>query len=160
MNKEFISAALQEAIYQRKEGTESSFYWQEGSRILPNRASISKIVDITKVSRKGRMLLHPSIGQLISRFTKGEESPLKMYKPYNLRTQIWKHEGYPQFIGWGTIGISNSTGGIVDTNDLIILYTEDEDWRTIRIFFFRGMGNPDLLEEAMRFASSIINNKP
>lgn len=63
MNEEFIRANFQVATYTLKEGTKGSYYWSEGFSELPNRLSISKDNELTKVSRKGRNLLHPIVGQ-------------------------------------------------------------------------------------------------
>lgn len=160
MNDELMKASFQEAIYEKKQGTATSYYWQSGSKILPNRASINN-VDITKVARKGRNLQHPLAGQFIATFTTKEESPLKLHKPYNVRTQIWQHEDYPQFIGYGTIGISDAEGRVTDqsdTGDLLVFYSKDADWQTIRIFIFAGMGkNPEHRDSAMRYANKLIN---
>lgn len=161
MNEDLIRQSVHEATYQLKEGTASSFYWQSGDKILPNRVTISR-TQITEVRKKGRMLQHPSAGQFVGRFTKAEESPLKLYKPFHIRTQIWLYEDYPQFIGYGTAGISGMDGRITDksdTGDLIIFFSEspEAEWKTIRIFVFMGMGrNPDTLEDAMRYASTLI----
>lgn len=160
INEELIRSSYQEATYQRKEGTASSYYWQEGSRILPNRASITKGNEVTKVARKGRNILQPIAGQFLASFTLKEESPLKLNRPFTVRTQIWQDENYPLFIGYGTIGISDSEGRITedsDTGDLVVFYSDD-DWLTIRILFFEGMGkDPDNKNAAMRFASKLVN---
>ncbi len=159
MNNEFMMALFQEATYQRKEGTETSYYWQEGSRILPNRLSISPVM-LSNVRRKGRALTNGlMVGQCKGQFTKKEESPLKVSKPFNVTTSIWQYPNFLQFVGYGTIGFSdeNSPKGVSDLGDLLIFYTESSDWQTLRIFYFSGVGNnPDKLEEAMRYASRLI----
>ena len=149
-----LEAAMLEACYQRKPGTTSSYYFESGSRILPNRLSISRD-ELTMVRKKGRNLLHPVIGQLIGQFTKNEESPLKANFPYVVRTQIWHIPEYPLFIGYGSIGISNEEGKIErgsDTGDLVILESEDQDWERIQIFFFPAMIKQ--LEEVITFLSN------
>lgn len=156
MNDELLKKSLQEATYQRKEGTATSYYWKAGSRILPDRVGISK-APLTKVQKKGRMLLHQSVGQFAGNFKKLEQSPLKIYKPYTIRTQIWLNENFPQFLGYGTIGITSQEGGIKDTGDLIIFYSEEANQEIMRIFIFTGMGeNPDMLDEAMKYTATII----
>ncbi len=161
MNEELMKASLSEATYEKKAGTTTSYYWKSGSRILPNRVSISN-VEMTKVARKGRNLQDPLVGQFIGKFTIKEESPLKLHKPYNVRTQIWQHEYYPQFIGYGTIGISDAEGRVTDksdTGDLLVFYSKDADWQTIRIFIFAGMGkNPEHRDCAMKYANKLIND--
>ena len=54
---DFIASTLQQATYRLKEGTKSSYYWQSGIKILPERLSISGNSEFTKVARKGRNLL-------------------------------------------------------------------------------------------------------
>lgn len=161
MNDELVKASLSVAIYEKKQGTATSCYWQSGSRILPNRVSISNL-EMAKVARKGRNLQDPVVGQFLATFTKKEKSPLKLHKPYNVRTQIWQHKYYPQFIGYGTIGISNTQGKVVkssDTGDLVIFYSEEVNWQTIKVFYLRGMGkNPESKDVAFKFVSKLINS--
>lgn len=146
-----ISKAMQVAVYKHKEGTASSYYWQSGSRILPNRLSISKGSDMTSVQRKGRNLQHTNIGQLLGKFTRVEESPLKQYKPYSVRTQLWQVPAHPEYMGYGTLGITGASGRVEgDTGDLVVLYTAD-GWDTISIYYFAGMGSLSGLQRAMQF---------
>lgn len=155
MNKQFIEKVILQATYQKKESTKDGYYWLSGSKILPNRLSISKGVNISNVAKKGRNL-QPSKGQLIGRFTKEECSPLKQNKPYELRTQIWCIADYPQFIGYGTIGISNKTGKITresDNGDLVVLFSLD-NWKTIDIFYLPCMVQE--LEAVMKHLVEII----
>ena len=151
MVEEFISKAMKTATYQHKEGTANSYYWQSGSRILPNRLSISKGSEMTNVQRKGRNLLSPVVGQILGRFTKIEESPLKQHKPFDVRTQLWQVPLYPLFIGYGTLGITGASGKVEgDTGDLIVLHTTDQ-WTNISIFYFAGMGNINDMEQVMKY---------
>lgn len=155
MNEEFLKKAISVASYHKKEGTTSSYYWQEGTKLLPNRLSISK-ESITKVQRKGRNLQKVA-GQCVGKFRNDEESPFKLHKPYTLRTQIWQVEEFLEFVGYGTCGISGDDGKIHDTGDLMVFYADDGEWHKIRIFVFKGMGrNPDDMIEAIKFASSLI----
>ena len=155
MNEEFLKKAISVASYHIKEGTTSSYYWQEGTKLLPNRLSISK-ESITKVQRKGRNLQKVA-GQCVGKFRNDEESPFKLHKPYTLRTQIWQIEEFLEFVGYGTCGISGDDGIIHDTGDLMVFYADDGEWHKIRIFVFKGMGrNPDDMIEAIKFASSLI----
>lgn len=157
MNEEFISKAMSEATYQKKEGTASSYYWKEGVMLLPQRLSISKN-PITNVLKKGRNLQQVA-GQCVGNFKKDEESPLKICKPFTLRTQIWSQEDFLQFVGYGTIGITGEDGRICDTGDLLVFFAEDDDWNVIRVFIFVGMGaDPGKRDEAMRFASKMVEN--
>ena len=156
--KEFIEKSMQVAHYVLKENTKSSYYMQHGSSILPNRLSISKD-EITYVQHKGRNIQHPTVGQLLGQFKVAEESPLKQHKPYYVRTQIWQLPLYPTFIGYGTIGISSESGKVVgDTGDLVVLYTTDQ-WESISIFYFAGMGNINDMEQVMSFLSRHIDER-
>ncbi len=156
MNEEFIRKSMKVAVYQHKEGTKASYYWQQGFKLLPNRLSI-KDEEMTNVQHKGRNAIHKIVGQLLSNFRLDEESPLKQHKPYTCRTQIWQVPLYPLFIGYGTIGISNEQGKVEDTGDLIVMYSTDQ-WETIRIFYFAGMGNINYHEQVMRFLSSYVES--
>ena len=73
---DFIASTLQQGTYRLKEGTKSSYYWQSGTKILPDRLSISKESEMTKVARKGRNLLHSLAGQMVGTFKIHEESSL------------------------------------------------------------------------------------
>ena len=158
MIEEFIRKSMQMAIYRHKEDTASSYYWQHGSRILPNRLSI-KDTDMTNVQRKGRNLLHPVVGQLIGRFKVAEESPLKQHKPFDVRTQIWQIPCRPLFIGYGTLGITGASGRVEgDTGDLIVLHSTDQ-WENITIFYFAGMGNVNDMEQVMRFLAGYVEGE-
>ena len=159
IEEKYIQAAMQESWYERKAGTLSSYYHKAGSRILPNRLSISRD-EFTMVRKKGRKLIHPVIGQLLGQFTKNEESPLKANSPFMVRTQIWHIPEYPLFIGYGSIGISNEEGTIdleSDTEDLIILEAEDPDRERIRIFYFPAMIKA--LEKVMTHLSNKFTKK-
>lgn len=160
INEEMMKVSLSKIVYERKEGTATSYYYLSGDRFLPNRASIQDH-DITKTAKKGRNNQHSRAGQFIGKFTIKEESPLKLNPPYNVRTQIWQNEDYPQFIGYGTIGISDAEGKVTnrsDTGDLAIFYAEDADWQLVKVFYFKGMGhNPDYMQVAFRYASKLIN---
>lgn len=146
---EFIGKAMKSATYELKKDTAMSYYRTAGCDILPRRLSISKNKEVTDVKRKGRNAIHPIVGQLLGEFTKKEQSPLKQHYPFRFRTQIWKVPLYPSFIGYGTIGITNEEGKIADTGDLVVLDTTD-NWETISIFYFVGMGNPNDMEQVMK----------
>lgn len=154
MDKTFILNTMQVAEYRLKETTKSSYYWQSGTKLLPNRISLSIGVEITKVQRKGRNLLNPIIGQMLGTFSSKDESTLKQYKPYCCRTQIWFNPDYPLLAGYGTIGVTAEDGKIKDTGDLIVLKSYD-DWNTISIYIFKGCGNPDNMDIAMECANDV-----
>ena len=157
MIDEFISKSMQIAFYQHKEDTASSYYWQQGSRILPNRLSI-KDTDMTNVQRKGRNLINISSGQLLGKFKVAEESPLKQHKPFAVSTKIFKMPCFPLFIGYGTIGISGASGKVEgDTGDLVILYSTDQ-WANITIFYFAGMGNINDYEQVAKFLTKYVES--
>ena len=157
MIEEFIRKSMKVAVYQHKKGTKSSYYWQQGSKILPGRLSISRGNEMTNVQHKGRNAMHPVVGQLIGAFKVAEESLLKKYKPFVCRTQIWQVPLYPLFIGYGTIGITNYKGNVRDTGDLIVMHSTDQ-WESISIFYFAGMGNPSDMPQVMRFLTSYVEN--
>ena len=158
VSNEFMCKAVQIATYKHKDCTKNQYYWKEGSRILPNRLSISDC-EISNVTKKGRMCVEKSVGQCLGRFTITEQSPLKQMKPYSMRTQIFKYEVFPQFFGYGTCGINSDTGRITDTGDLLIFYSND-NYKTFIIFFMRGMGkDPDLKFEAFKYAEEVIRDK-
>jgi|GEM_PF-521259 len=141
MTEQFIEAIQQTAIYQLKEGTATSYYLESGAEILPRRLSISHGEEINLTAHKGRNLSHKVIGQLMGTFKKSEDSPLKMFSPFQLRTNIWQMESFPSFIGYGTIGVSNSAGKIdreSDLGDLIVLQKTGSDWKEIKIHYFPG----------------------
>lgn len=140
MKEQFIEAIIKTSVYKRKQGTSTSYYRASGGEILPERLSISKESQMNQTAHKGRNLSKVT-GQLLGTFKKSESSPLKQYKPYNLRTNIWEDRDHPLFIGYGTIGISNEAGKIdrqSDTGDLIVLYSPDRNWDEIVIYFFAG----------------------
>ena len=160
INNDFILANLQEAIYTLKEGTASSYYWQSGTRILPNRLSISRKYEMTKVKKQGRNLLDPVVGQMIGNFTKDETSYLKRFAPYCVRTQIWKDYNFPLLIGYGTTGITDTTAPrrFYDTQDLLAFYSDDE-WRSIHIFFISKMGMPEYKDVALQCVQDLITKQ-
>lgn len=154
----FLQESMRIAHYIHKEGTKTSYYYTSGAKVLPNRLSISHI-EITNVQRKGRNLMHPVSGQLLGKFTRAEESPLKQHKPFSVRTQIWQDPLFPAFIGYGTLGISSESGKVEgDTGDLVVLYTQDQ-WENITIFYFAGMANINDKEQVMKFLCRYIEQK-
>ena len=140
MNEQFIDAIKQTATYRRQDGTATSYYWASGSKLLPNRISISR-EEMRETRHTGRNPLHKIVGQIMGTFKKDESSPLKLNKPFQLRTNIWTVPSFPTFIGYGTIGISNLVGKIdrqSDTGDLVVLQTATLDWQNITIYYFAG----------------------
>ena len=155
MENEFVRKSIQICTYQLKTDTKTSYYWKSGSKILPNRISVKD--DLFSPIKKSSNTLHPTIGEFKAQFTHKEQSqsPLMRNKPYQIHTKIRKYPDYPQFIGYGTCGISDSEGKIADIGDLMIFYSSDS-WQTIMIFYFIGMANPTYIDEAFKFVASII----
>lgn len=156
MNTDYIKANIQEAVYTKKEGTVSSFYWQGGSTLLPNRMSITKGLEMAKAERKGRNLIDPVVGQMKGQFKKHEASALKKNKPFYVTTQIWKKVDFPLLTGYGTIGISTPEG-VRDTHDLVV-FLADEGWNTMHIYICSGMGTPEYIVETMQVVYDIVKN--
>lgn len=151
MNTTLLENQCKKSIYKRKEGTSSSYYWQSGSRILPNRMSISKERELSHVSRNGRNLLHSIMGQMKGSFTQKEDSPLKQNKPFSIHTQLWQIPEYP-LNPYGTIGISNTNGKITrqsDFGDVVIIHPLDYHWELLEIYYFPAM--LDKLEIVMQY---------
>lgn len=134
----YIQSKMHCAIYELKEGTAGSYYRKEGSNYLPNRLSISR-GEISSVARTGRNL-QKVVGQLFGRFTRAEISPLKQFPPYEVRTQIWEVSGYPQFVGYGTIGVTGSNKRVsrdMDRGDVVVVSRVDGvGWRELRLYIF------------------------
>lgn len=141
MTKQFIDALKQTCIYQRKEDTTSSYYRQAGTTILPERISINRKA-ISTIENLKSSHMHKPIGYIAAHFKKNETSPLKLHKPYKLRTNIWLNEYFSSIIGYGIIGMSNEQGKInrkSEKSDLIILKELEPNWKIIEIQYFAGM---------------------
>ena len=136
-------------VYNLKEGTATSYYRVSGYDLLPKRMSISKS-DMTNVAKVGRNRTNKSVGQLVGRFTKEEESLYKKCEPYVVRTQIFESGGFPSILGYGTIGITNAQKNVRDNGDLIVLQAEDEEWKVVVMTIVKGIANnPDEVASAM-----------
>lgn len=136
---EISDVIFDEAIYKLKDGTATSYYWQSGSKLLPNRMSVTPF-EVSRTKKKGRNL-EPVAGQLKASFSKVkyEASRLKQNYPYNVQTQLWVNEQYKLFMGYGTIGISGYDGKVsylTETNDMILIYQESPF--ILRIFLWHG----------------------
>ncbi|MGI5846895.1 MAG: hypothetical protein ACOX5T_02555 [Candidatus Cryptobacteroides sp.] len=108
--------------------------------LLPVRLSIITDEETAKVVHSGRGA-RKKYAQLKSRFTKIEESPYKLFKPFKVCTSIWRVGGFQRYY-WGTIGVTPSEGHPpVDNGDLIIFITAD--WRDLQVFIFRGLAKPN-----------------
>ncbi|MEI6697238.1 MAG: hypothetical protein WCO13_14385 [Bacteroidota bacterium] len=137
MNENQIKAKHQTAIYKLKEGTKTSYYYQSGIKTLPERIGFNKF-EFAKTNRIGRNL-HQAKAQLKATFKKSETSLYKKNKPFTIHTNIWQVPGHLLFIGYGSIGFSDKMGGITDTNDLIIIYSNSVTWHELEIHIFPGM---------------------
>jgi hypothetical protein len=138
MNENLIQAVHKSAIYKLKPDTSTSYYYQVGELILPNRIGISNEFQFAEANKSGRNQ-HPIAGQIKATFKLKEESKYKQNKPFNIHTNIWKVAEYPIFIGYGSIGITNEAGRITETGDLIILYSRSASWQEVEVHFFPGM---------------------
>ena len=158
MEKQFIEKIKKVSIYQRKPDTAGSYYRVSGDSTLPKRLSISWGIQMAQTARKGRNL-QPIVGQMLGTFTKSESSPLKIYEPYSMRTNIYQVDDFPMLVGYGTLGISNSLGKIdrqSDNGDLVIFYCPENDKDEIMIFFF-AVALMDLPEIMEYISTQIIN---
>ncbi len=156
MNEIFIKNQMIHFVYKLKADTASSYYSQTDS-ILPERLSISDF-DMAKVQNKGRAKAEGKKGQLLGKFKVSEVSPLKKFKPYTCRTEIFRCIDYPLLFGYGTIGISNEEGKVTkasDTGDLIVLFTPDNG-TTFDIFFFPKMGSIEFKDDALSYAHELV----
>ncbi|HCY22765.1 MAG TPA: hypothetical protein DHV29_04685 [Bacteroidales bacterium] len=125
------------AIYKLKPGTSTSYYYQSGTDLLPNRICITQ--DAFAVIRQTGNHLHKPVGQIKATFTKKESAVYKLNYPFNVHTSIYQYPDCPLFIGYGSIGISNNSGKISETGDLVILYCSTSAWDEIELHFFPGM---------------------
>ncbi len=133
---------IQEADYKLKDGTSTSYYWQRGSKILPNRLSISLGPELTSAERKGRMLIESVIGEVKGTFTKPEQSPLKQHPPFGIHSKIFRPDHYPNILGYSTIGISNADGKITRDSEQGFAAFIRIDPNTLKVFFCVGITNP------------------
>lgn len=183
MYKEFLRRMMWEAHYIQKPGTSTSFLWApfataealedrkakaeavaeliqrnrcEGFQmLLPFRISFTdpsaaKVANTGRGTRKIEKLLKAS-------FTRCEESPYKIAKPYKVSTSIWQVEGTKCFF-FGTLGITMAEGtSPTDNGDLMIVYTSD--WKEVDIFLFKGLAKPNdvaNLQEVLAFVEEIV----
>lgn len=104
--------------------------------LLPYRIGILQGDSIVSVNHTGRAL-KPMVAQLKASFTSVEESPYKQHKPFVVQTGLWQVEG-KQMYYYGTLGISNKAGKIIQDNaDLIVIRTSD--WKSLSVYVFRGL---------------------
>lgn len=170
MNREFLKKMMWEAHYILKPGTTTSFVLDRFAKIdtLEDRkekaAATSALIEDNR--KEGREMLLPlrvcftdpsiapvaysgrgtraKVKQMKSYFTKGEESPYKIAKPFRVCTSVWQIPGTRCFY-YGTLGITPAKDQKpIDNGDLIVFYTSD--WRDVQVFIFKGLAKPN--EEA------------
>lgn len=139
MEKKFIESTIQVATYKLKEGTSTSYYWQKGSTILPNRISFTLGKEITEAKHKGRMLNKEEkvIGEVDATFKKDETSPLKQYKPYNIHSKVFQSIDFPQLTGYATLAVTNEEGKCKNEEGLLVIVQESES--VLTFFYVAGV---------------------
>ena len=151
IDEEAIKSTIQEAIYKLKEGTETSYYWQEGSTILPNRLSISIGAELSHAQKKGRMLAEEIIGEVKGTFKKVEQSPLKQHPPFYIHSKIFRPELSPSVMGYAIIGISNEEGKISRDSEEGLAAICNAGDGVLHIYFCAGITNPTEKETLLAF---------
>jgi hypothetical protein len=135
-------STIHEAIYKLKDGTSTSYYWQEGSRILPDRMSISFGAELTHAERKGRMLAEEVIGEIKGSFKQVEQSPLKQHPPFQIHSKIFRPELASSVLGYAVIGISNEAGKISRDSEEGLAAICNAGEGVLHIYFCSGVTNP------------------
>lgn len=148
-----IEISMNVALYKLKEGTSTSYYWQEGSKILPNRLSISFGTELTHAERKGRMLLEDVIGEVKGNFTRVEQSPLKQHPPFSIHSKIFRPLHFPSVFGYAVMGISNEEGCISRNSEegLAVFCKVGEG--ELKVFFWPGITNPSEKDDVLEFVT-------
>lgn len=142
IDEKAIEGTIHETFYKLKEGTETSYYWQEGSRILPDRMSISFGAELSHAQKKGRMLAEETIGEVKGRFKKVEQSPLKQHPPFDIHSKIFRPELSPSVMGYAIIGISNEAGKISRDSEEGLAAICNAGEGVLHIYFCAGVTNP------------------
>lgn len=162
-NSSLISAyfADLEVIPDRKEKAEAirkrtqELKAQGKQVLLPIKLSFITNEETAKVANTGRGA-KSRVGQIKSTFTRIEESPYKIAKPYRLCTSIWAVEGYNGYF-WGTIGITPQEGAHPkDNGDLVIFHTFN--WKEVNVYIFEGLAVPNNianLQEVVEFLKEL-----
>lgn len=182
MNKEFLRRIMWEAHYILKPGTTSTFTWAPFAPVDALEGEEKKAATAALIERnrwEGYQMLLPfricfiqedaapvantgrgtrkKVAQMKSHFTRGEESPYKIAKPFKACTSIWQVEGTRCFF-YGTLGINLQEGAKpTDNGDLVIFYTAG--WREVDIYIFKGLAKPNEianLQEAVAFVEAIV----
>lgn len=153
IDQETIESTILEALYKLKEGTETSYYWQEGSRILPDRMSISFGAELSHAQKKGRMLAEDVVGEVKGTFKKDEQSPLKQHTPFNIHSKIFRPENFPSVLGYGIIGITNEEGRISrDSEEGFVAFCNAGEG-VLHIYYCAGISTPSEKECVLGYVS-------
>lgn len=153
-----ISQHVKSAIYRRKAGTKTSFYYQTGSTILPGRLDIMLGQVFTKARRKGRMITEEVVGEIRGTFKKSEESPLKQFKPFRISAKIFRNEEYPQLTGWCGLAVSDKTGRTTNEEGVAVFNHMEED--RLEIFFVAGKPLPNMIRAVCARVAETIRKRP
>jgi len=137
MNKEFFAANHKLSVYTLKPGTSTSYYYSSGAVLLPNRICITDNQFAPAIN--SGVNRQKVVGQIKATFAKKDTGTYKQNSPYHIHTNIWELPEYNLFWGYGSIGISNESGRIKETGDLVILYSASAARDEIEIHFFPGM---------------------
>lgn len=162
MNKEYISATIQKATYEHKEGTEVSFYWKAGARILPNRMSIKINGLFADARHTGRMISknEPVVGDLKGEFTKVEDSPLKQEAVngrYGISTKLFQSADYPQFC-YGVIAVSNAETGRTNRQEGMLVIRQVSE-SVLDLYYMQGVTeNPSDKMLVFEVINELISN--
>ena len=182
MHREFLKKVVWEAHYCLKEGTSTSFLYAPFLPIeaLEDRKAKADATAalVRQIRESGRQMLLPfricfvqadaapvactgrgaraKVGQLKATFTRGEESPYKIAKPYKVCTSIWQVPGSKCFF-YGTLGITTKEGQRPsDNGDLVIFHTAG--WKEVEVYIFKGLAKPNeiaSLQDAVAYLESI-----
>jgi hypothetical protein len=150
MNGSFIESCHIRLGYEKKPGTQGSFYQCTGQRnILPRRISLG-IFAQKKASQKDNLKKNEINGSY-----KRDESGL--YSSLNgrrIHSSIWGINDYPEFYGYG---ILDERYGIYD---LLILYSGNNCFSSVDIHLFMGLGKPEFLNQAFQYLRGYLNKSP
>lgn len=124
--------------------------------LLPYRIGVIPTINAPKINESGRGEVF-SVGQLKGKFTEIQNSPYKVFPPFEVHTSLWRIEGKP-LLYYGTIGITGSSGRIAqDNGDLLIARTAD--WKALNIFIFRGLAGRSQQLSHLQEATEYVENQ-
>jgi hypothetical protein len=142
IDQKTAESTIHESIYKLKDGTSTSYYWQSGSRILPDRMSISFGAELTHAEKRGRMLSEVVVGEIKGSFKKVEQSPLKQHPPFQIHSKIFRPELAESVLGYAVIGISNEEGKISRDSEEGLAAICNAGDGVLHIYFCSGVTNP------------------